>query len=110
MIEDKIIQEGLLDAREKQDYVCKFHNKYFSIEKLIKLMIKKNRCAEFVDIISQMECYRHVIEHIGNARQKAETGNQRGARGNFVYKKKIVSVHLWSSKWNGEVINKRKYT
>nr|XP_022306259.1 uncharacterized protein LOC111112774 isoform X3 [Crassostrea virginica] len=78
---DQIIQGGLLQDREKEDYVCKFHN-YFRIDKLIKLMIKKNRCAEFVNIISQMDCYPHVIEHIEKVRQKAETGNnQRGARG-----------------------------
>ena len=82
---DQIIQGGLLQDREKEDYVCKFHN-YFRIEKLIKLMIKKNRCAEFVDIIRQMDCYPHVIEHIEKARQKAETGNERRPRGNVVYK------------------------
>ena len=85
-MEDHIIQGGLLQDREKKDYVCKFH-KYFRTEKLIKLMIKKKRCAEFVDIISQMDCYSHVIEHIKKARRKAETGNQRGAIGNVVYKK-----------------------
>lgn len=84
---DQIIQGGLLQDREKEDYVFKFHN-YFRIEKLIKLMIKKNRCAEFVNIISQMDCYPHVIKHIEKVRQKAEKGNnQRGARGNVVYKK-----------------------
>ena len=49
-------------------------------------MIKKNRCAEFVDIIRQMDYYPHVIEHIEKVRQKAETGNERRPRGNAVYK------------------------
>ena len=85
-MEHDIFQGGLLQERERKDYVCKFHT-YFRTEKLIKLMIKKNRCAQFVDIISQMDGYHHVIEHIEKARRKAETGNQRGAIGNVVYKK-----------------------
>ena len=82
---DQIIQGGLLQDREKEDYVYKFHN-YFRIEKLIKLMINKNRCAEFVDIIRQMDYYPHVIEHIEKVRQNAETGNERRPRGYAVYK------------------------
>lgn len=83
---DTIIQDGLLQRREKDYYVCKFSNNYFRIDKLIKLMIKENRCTRFLNTISHMDCCRHVVEHIREARQKAGRGNQWGSKGNRVYK------------------------
>ena len=82
---DEIFQDGLLRTREKEDYVCKFPNNYFRMAKLIKLMIKENRCTQFVNTIRHMDCCRHVIEHIMEARQKAERGDRCGTTGNCAY-------------------------
>ena len=78
---DEMIQADLLFKREKEDYVCKSQNGYFKIDKLIKLMIKRHRCTRFMNIISHMDSYRHVVEHITKTRQKGETEDRRIAKG-----------------------------
>lgn len=69
VIEEKLTQEGFLCNQEKDDYVCKLPSKCFWVENLIKLMITKKHCTEFVEIISKMPCHQHVYKTIAEARR-----------------------------------------
>ena len=68
-LRDELVQKNLLSDREKEDIVCKIPEDYFMIGKTIKLMIMKNRCKEFVELIGKMPKYRHVFEKLKAARQ-----------------------------------------
>lgn len=71
VIADELKQKGLLCTKEEDDCVCKSPSKCFWANNLVKLMITKNCCKEFVEIISKMSCHQHVLKIIEGARQKA---------------------------------------
>ena len=73
------MEKNLLSDRERDDYVCMIPLEYAMIGKVIKLMIKKGRCMEFVDIIDNLPDHRHVMNKINAARQ---LGNNQGQQVN----------------------------
>ena len=70
------MEKNLLSDRERDDYVCMIPLEYVIIGKVIKLMIKKGRCMEFVDIIDNLPDHRHVMNKINAARQFANNPGQ----------------------------------
>ena len=89
------MQKGLLCNKERDDYVCKLSGKCFWVENLIKLMIRKKCCTEFVEVIRKMPCHRHVFETIAEARQLVKDQGQTHQNTNRNVDKctKCVSVH-----------------
>ena len=72
-VEDKVIEEGLLLDREKDDYIFKKpRSRQFSVERLIKYLIRKDKSTEFIKILSQMACHQHVYKKIQENRQRAQ--------------------------------------
>ena len=71
------MQKGLLSSKEKDDYICKLPSKCFWVQNLIKLMISKKRCKEFVDVIRKMPGHQHVLKTIEEAR---ELGREPGPK------------------------------
>ena len=72
-VEDKVIEEGLLLDREKDDYIFKKpRSRQFSVERLIKHLIRKDKSTEFIKILSQMACHQHVYKKIQENRQWAQ--------------------------------------
>lgn len=69
-LQDDLKQRDLLSGREEDDYVCKTHNRYTKCEKLVKLIIKKKRCKEFVDLMNKKPCHCHVAEKIEHVRKQ----------------------------------------
>ena len=63
------MQKGLLCSKEKDDYICKHPSKCFWAQNLIKLMIRKKRCTEFIDVIRKMPCHQYVFNTIEQARE-----------------------------------------
>ncbi|XP_078339927.1 uncharacterized protein LOC111110586 isoform X5 [Crassostrea virginica] len=78
-LRDKLVEKNLLSDRERDDYVCMIPLEYAMIGKVIKLMIKKGRCMDFVDIIDNLPDHRHVMNKINAARQ---LGNNQGQQVN----------------------------
>lgn len=78
-LRDKLVEKNLLSDRERDDYVCMIPIEYAMIGKVIKLMIKKGRCMEFIDIIDNLPDHRHVMNKINAARQ---LGNNPGHQNN----------------------------
>lgn len=72
-VEDRVLEEGLVLDREKDDYIFKKpRSRQFSVERLIKLLITKDKSTEFIKILKQMECHQHVYEKIQENRQWAQ--------------------------------------
>ena len=72
-VEDKVFEEGLLLDREKDDYIFKKpRSRQFSVERLIKYLIRKDKSTEFIKILSQMACHQHVYKKIQENRQRAQ--------------------------------------
>ena len=75
-LRDKLVEKNLLSDRERDDYVCMIPLEYAMIGKVIKLMIRKGRCMEFVDIIDNLPDHRHVMNKLNAARQFANNPGQ----------------------------------
>lgn len=69
-LEDQLVQRKLLLKKEKEDYVCKNGANRFKNERLIKLIIRKNRCEEFVKLFKEMPCHKHIFERIMEVLEK----------------------------------------
>ena len=84
-VEDKVIEEGLLLNREKDDYIFKEpSSRQFSVERLIKLLITKDKSTEFIEILRQMACHQHVYEEIQENRQRAKQTMSQESISNIV--------------------------
>lgn len=74
-LQDELIQRELLHEKEKEDYIYKTKSKHFWNEKLIKLIIKKRRCKEFIKFINDMPCLRHISEKIVKIQKNTESSS-----------------------------------
>lgn len=74
-LQDELIQRELLHEKEKEDYIYKTKSKHFWNEKLIKLIIKKRRCKEFIEFINDMPCLRHISEKIVEIQKNTESSS-----------------------------------
>ena len=101
-LRDKLVEKNLLSDRERDDYVCMIPIEYAMIGKVIKLMIKKGRCKEFVDIIDNLPDHRHVMNKINAARQHANNPGQENHTRckifaiNFILAS-LLSVNIWTT-------------
>lgn len=79
-----LMQKKLLNEREKENYVCSNCTRYYWSERLLKLIIKKKRCKEFVAFMHQMPCHKHILEKILEVKENAAGETQKAANGNYV--------------------------
>lgn len=68
MLQDELVQRKLLLENERDDYVCKDGANHFRNERLIKLIIKKKRCKEFVKLL--MSCHKEIFDKIVEVQRK----------------------------------------
>lgn len=80
-LQDALIHKKLLNEKEKEEYVCSNCARHYWSERLLKLIIKKKRCKEFVAFIRQMACHKHVSEKIMEVQEKAKGGTLKAANG-----------------------------
>lgn len=71
-LQDGLIHRNLLQGKEEEDYVYKDQGKLLRNERLIKLIIKKSRCKEFVAFISEKPCHKHIADEIAKVQKKGE--------------------------------------
>ena len=88
------MERNLLSDRERDDYVCMIPVEYAMIGKVIKLMIKKGRCMEFVDIIDNLPDHRHVMNKINAARQLANNPGHEDTTCKIYARKFILASFL----------------
>lgn len=90
-LQDELIQRKLMDKKEREDYVCKTKDKHFRCERLLKLIIRKRRCKEFIEFINEMPCHRHISEKIAEFKEKAKVP-QPSPTGNVINESFIIVV------------------
>lgn len=70
ILEDELVQRKLLLENERDDYVFKDGASHFINERLIKLIIKKKRCKEFVKLLEEMPCHKKIFDKIVEVQRK----------------------------------------
>ena len=94
-VEDKVIEEGLLFDREKDDYIFKKpRSRQFSVERLIKYLIRKDKSTEFIKILSQMACHQHVYKKIQENRQRAQQTMSQDSISKIVFVFLVLSFQM----------------
>lgn len=69
-LHDELLQRKLLLENERDDYVLKDGSSHFINERLIKLIIKKNRCEEFVNLLKKMPCHKKICDKLVEVQRK----------------------------------------
>ncbi|XP_078324280.1 uncharacterized protein LOC111123198 isoform X2 [Crassostrea virginica] len=95
-VHDELTQKHLLLQRDKDNYVCKIPSRHFRVERLLKLIIRKKLCAEFIEILKKMPCHQHVYRKVLETRQKqAEPPNNAVNTGpNFTITHDLLQKHF----------------
>lgn len=65
---DELIQRDILNKNDIEDYICN-KGKYFRIEKLIKRIIWKKKCSDFVTMINEMPDLENIAEKIRSTKE-----------------------------------------
>nr|XP_034318199.1 sacsin-like isoform X8 [Crassostrea gigas] len=92
-LQDGLIHKKLLNEKEKEEYVCSNCARHYWSERLLKLIIKKKRCKEFVAFIRQMACHKHVSEKIMEVQEKAKGGTLKAANGAVQRRLNLTLTH-----------------
>lgn len=82
-MQDDLMERNLLNEREQED--CNSRNRYFRIEALLKIIMRKRRCKEFVAFIHEIPGEKHVSEKIVQFQKEQieqERERQTGSMGN----------------------------
>lgn len=66
---DELIQRDILNKRDIDDYICNWNCECFRIERLIKRIIWKKRCSDFVTMIKEMSGLEKIAEIIRNTEE-----------------------------------------
>lgn len=66
---DELIQRDILNKRDIDDYICNGNCKCFKIERLIKRIIWKKRCSDFVKMIKEMPGLKNIAEKIRDTKE-----------------------------------------
>lgn len=69
-LQDELEQRNLLLKKDRDDYVCKDGGNHFRNERLVKLIIRKKKCREFIKLLQEMPCYKHIFEKIEEIQKK----------------------------------------
>lgn len=68
---DELIQRDILNKRDIDDYICNGNCECFKIERLIKRIIWKKRCSDFVTMMNEMPGLENtcIAEKIRNTKE-----------------------------------------
>lgn len=78
ILQDELVQRKLLLENERDDYVCKDGSSHFINDRLIKLIIKKKRCKEFVELLGEMPCHKTIFDKILEVQRKGRESTLMG--------------------------------
>lgn len=65
---DGLIQRDILNKKDIEDYIC-HRGKCFRIERLIKRIIWKKRCSDFVAMINNMPGFEDIAKKIRDTKE-----------------------------------------
>lgn len=65
---DGLIERDILNKRDIEDYICN-RGKCFRIERLIKRIIWKKRCSDFVAMINKMPGFEDIAKIIRDTKE-----------------------------------------
>lgn len=83
--QDEFIQRELLTKKDLAEYVISVRGKHFRSEKFIKLIIKKNRCKEFVACIEKSPEHKHIFERIREFKKNETDVTPKGSTMNGIF-------------------------
>ncbi|XP_062571659.1 uncharacterized protein LOC134233692 [Saccostrea cucullata] len=69
-LQDELRQEGIVNEKEEDTYVCERPCRQSKCERLIKHIIRKKRCKIFIELMSRKSCF--VAKKIIEARKQVE--------------------------------------
>lgn len=81
-LQDELKERQIINDNECEDYVFRVRGKHFRSERLLKLLIKKGKCQEFVSLLNEMSCQRHISEKIEDEIQRIANNTQLSIIGN----------------------------
>lgn len=77
-VKDELHQKGLLPEENENNHKSQ-SSRQSSVERLIKFLISKDKCSEFIEILSKTNCHGHVYNKIQENRPRTipqiNTGN-----------------------------------
>lgn len=77
-LQDELSRRNLLSEKETKDYAYNIPGEHFRVEKLLKLIIKKRKCNEFVTCLHETAIHNHIWEKIREFKedqQSVQEGN-----------------------------------
>lgn len=78
ILQDELVQRTLLLENESNDYVCKDGSSHFINDRLIKLIIKKERCKQFVELLGEMPCHKTIFDKILEVQRRGRESTPMG--------------------------------
>lgn len=91
-LRDEFIRRNLLSEKELKECTTSAHCTHFRNEKILKLIIKKKRCKEFVRCMKELPEHKHIIEKI---REIEKTETQMTSKGNERNKNNGLLMTFW---------------
>lgn len=87
-LRDEFIRKNVLSEKEIKECTTSTHCKHLRNEKILKLIIKKKRCKEFVICMKGLPEHRHIIKKIRELKkqetQMTSKGNTRNKINGFL--------------------------
>ncbi|XP_052678854.1 uncharacterized protein LOC128159711 isoform X2 [Crassostrea angulata] len=78
-LQDELEQNELLTQIERDDIVCKDKCKFKMHERLLKLIIRNNKCNKFIALLNNMPSYQHISAKIMEFRRELNDQSASGA-------------------------------
>lgn len=84
-LQDELTQKNLICDKEREDYICQTKYNHLRSERLLKLIIRKKRCPEFVTFMKEMPDHRckDISDKILELQEKVRE-TQEASEGNVI--------------------------
>lgn len=89
-LQDELNQRKLLSEKETKDYIYHAPGKHFRGGKIIKLMIKKRRCKDFVACLQENSHHSHICEKILEVKENQQLVKE----GNLIKGESMCTRHF----------------
>lgn len=87
-LQNELNRRNLLSEKNTKDYVYNIPGERFRVEKLLKLIIKKRKCTEFLTCLHEMAIHNHIWEKIREFKEDQQTVQ----KGNVI---KVKTLYSW---------------
>lgn len=63
-LKDEFIKKNCFPDDESKTYVFRAPGKYYRCERFLKMLIKNNKCTEFIACMHGMTCHKEIYDEI----------------------------------------------